>query len=270
MGWWLPLLATEASILLPAAHTALASGATGWEMATLQHQVHSRENCHIGCLSHLLCQERIALAKLRVSWWIGKRGQDLSLPCQDLHIYTSTGKECSGLSPDSRHWDHPLTGYSFASCSAVFGKKSVCPHPTSSSLLSFSAQKHLPQEQTGTMTSQTRQLHLQNLSDLSSAIKTWFVCSVPASKLTSVTMPTEKAWGKRFNFPLSHAFWQTTGQNRSCSGKHMWPWLTSVTWLLPPGQPPLGISCLQRWVSFFKLPSTCNFFIFTLKKCCSL
>lgn len=81
-------LPSRPAVLLPAAHTAFVPGATAWEAATLQHQGHPRELSHIlGRLSHLLCRERTALVKRVLMNW--QKGQEHSLPCQNLHIYTS-------------------------------------------------------------------------------------------------------------------------------------------------------------------------------------
>lgn len=92
---------------------------------------------------------------------------------------------------------------------------------------------------------QVRRLHLQSLSDLSSAIENGFVCSVLASKLTSVTMHTEKAWGKTSNleyFPLSHAFWPTTVLYPSVSSA-----IISDPLLANPGDP-------QQWCDWHLWP----------------
>lgn len=91
VGWWLPLLAIEASNSAPCSTRSICprSRSLGGGYAAAPSPS-KRELSHIlGRLSPLLCQDRTALVKLSVSWWIGRRGQDHSLPCQDLHIYTS-------------------------------------------------------------------------------------------------------------------------------------------------------------------------------------
>lgn len=152
----------------------------------------------------------------------------------------------------------------WASSSAVSGKKSVSP-VTSSGLLSCPAQKQLPQEHTGTVTRQTRQLHLQSLSDLPSAIKVhlFIFCQLPSSPLLQYT---PKRLGRKastwntflfpmcFGPPLGCIFSFLCHHLRSCPGKHTWPSapqnvsndMTDISHLglLPPAKPPLGISCL--------------------------
>lgn len=167
-------------------------------------------------------------------------------------ICTSTPPQnVARMSPDSRHWDHPLADYSFASSSAVFGKNGVSPHPTSSSLPSLPAQKPLPQEHTGTVTSQTRWLHLQSLSDLSSAIKAdlFVPCWLPSLPLLQHTL--KRLGGKAstwstflfpthfgpppccvFQFALPPAqilVWQTHVTHSTTQTWAM-TWLPSVTW----------------------------------------
>lgn len=170
------------------------------------------------------------------------------------------------MSPDSRHWEHPLADPCLKfSC---LWEECVSP-PTSSSLLSFPAQKHLPQEHTGTVTRQSRRLHLQSLSDLASAIKAdYFVlCWFPSSPLLQYTLKrlAVKAsdWDTflfpmNFGPPLGCIFSFLCHHLGSCSGKHTQPTAPHKCeqwrgWHPSPGaislgQPPLAISCLQTWI----------------------
>lgn len=259
-GWWPPLSATEASNSAPCStHSACPWSHSLGDGTTAAPSPFKRELSHfLGCLCHLLCQERTALAELRVSGWTGQRGQDHSLPCQDQHISTST--ECLGV---SRQQALRPSSWRLLFClefSCLWEEECVSTH-TSSSLLSFpalSTEADRHSDKSDQMTAPTKPLG----SFLSH--KSWLVCSVPASKLTSVTIHTEKAWGKSSSlecFPLSHAFWPTTVLYLSLSiisdpvlanthdPQHHTNMSDDVTdtchlGLLPPGQPPPGISCL--------------------------
>lgn len=131
------------------------------------------------------------------------------MSCQDLHIFTST----EHLDVSRQQTLRPSPCRPVPQVQLSLGRRVCVPsHLLWPAVLSTtkaaSTGAHRHSDKADQTTAPTKPLR-SFLSHKSS-----FVCSVPASKLTSVTIHTKKTWEKSFNleyFPLSHVFWPTTG-----------------------------------------------------------